>query len=139
MNNCIFCKISKKEIQAYIIKESDNFLTFLDINPHAPGHSLLIPKKHYENFKDLDINLGNEFIQIIKETMQLLSKVFQTSDFTLGINEGHLAGQAINHFHLHILPRFKDDKGGSIHSVVNNKPQESIEEIYQKIKNESKS
>ena len=136
MNNCLFCKIAIKEVKSYIINESDNFLVFLDIHPHSPGHSLVIPKNHFSNFKELPEEHGQEFIKITKETMIKLSKTLVTDSFTLGINEGSLAGQAILHLHLHIIPRFKDDGGGSIHSVVYNQPQESVEEIYQKIINQ---
>ncbi len=139
MNECIFCKIAQKEIQAYIIKESDRFLAFLDIHPHAPGHTLIIPKEHFVDLLELPEDYGNEFIEISKETAILLSKTFQTNSFTIGINNGPLAGQAVLHLHLHIIPRFKNDGGGSIHSVVFNKPENSLEEIYQKIKNASQS
>jgi len=137
MIDCIFCKIAQKEIQSYLIEESKNFISFLDIKPHSPGHSLVIPKIHFSNLKELEDNLSFEFIKIIKDTMTKLSKALKTDNFTLGINEGKLAGQAIFHLHFHIIPRFENDKGGSIHSVVVNKPAESIEEIYQKIKNAS--
>jgi len=137
MNGCIFCKIIQKEVSAYVVNESENFLSFLDVHPHAPGHTLVVPKFHFQNFKELSEDLGIEFIKIVKETMKLLSQALKTNDFTLGINEGSLAGQAVLHMHLHILPRFKDDKGGSIHSVVFNQPKESLEEIYKKIKNAS--
>ncbi len=137
MNECIFCKIAKKEVQSYIVNESENFLAFLDIHPHAPGHTLLIPKEHFENFKEMKEELGNEFVKMTKETIFLLSRALETRDFTLGINEGPLAGQAVLHLHLHILPRFENDRGGSIHSVVFNQPKESLAEIYQKIKNAS--
>jgi histidine triad (HIT) family protein len=135
MNNCLFCKIARKELPAKIVNESDNFIAFLDIHPHAPGHILVIPKKHFANLEEFELDLSYEFIKIIKETMQLLTKALETKDFTLGINEGSLAGQAVLHLHFHILPRFKNDKGGSIHSVVFNQPKESLDEIYQKIQN----
>jgi histidine triad (HIT) family protein len=139
MKDCIFCKIAKKEINAYVVQESENFLSFLDIHPHAPGHTLVIPKDHYERFLDLPENFGEEFIKIVKETALLLSKALKTKDFTFGINEGPYAGQAVNHMHFHIMPRFKNDGGGSIHSVVFNQPKESLEEIYQKLKDASQS
>jgi histidine triad (HIT) family protein len=139
MKDCIFCKIAKKEVNAYIVQESENFLVFLDIHPHAPGHTLVIPKDHYERFLDLPENLGEEFIKIVKESSLLISKALKTKDFTFGINEGSYAGQAIGHLHLHIIPRFKNDGGGSIHSVVFNQPKESLEEIYRKLKDESQS
>jgi histidine triad (HIT) family protein len=134
MKDCIFCKIAKKEVNAYLVQESENFLAFLDIHPHAPGHTLVIPKDHYERFLDLPENLGEEFIKIIKETALLLSRALKTKDFTFGINEGPYAGQAVSHLHLHIMPRFKNDGGGSIHSVVFNQPKESLEEIYSRIR-----
>jgi histidine triad (HIT) family protein len=135
MNNCLFCKIAQKELPVKIVNESDNFIAFLDIHPHAPGHILVMPKKHFANLEEFELELSYEFIKIIKETMQLLTKALETKDFTLGINEGSLAGQAVLHLHFHILPRFKNDKGGSIHSVVFNQPKESLDEIYQKIQN----
>ncbi len=139
MDDCIFCRIAKKEIEAYIIKESDKFLAFLDIHPHSPGHSLVISKEHFVNLLELPDNYGNEFLQVVKEVSTLLGKAFETDSLTIGINNGVLAGQAVLHLHLHLIPRFKNDGGGSIHSVVFNKPKESLEEIYLKIKNASQS
>ena len=137
--NCILCKVANKEIKSYVVCESGQFVSVLDIHPHAPGHSLVIPKNHIENFVDLPENLHHEFIQVIKETLITLSKALNTTDFTLGINEGPLAGRAIPHLHFHILPRFPNDGGGSIHTVVKNIPEGSLEEIYQKIINVRKS
>jgi histidine triad (HIT) family protein len=122
-----------------LFKNQKIFLAFLDIHPHAPAHTLVIPKDHYERFLDLPENLGEEFIKIVKETALLISKALKTKDFTFGINEGPYAGQAVDHLHLHIMPRFKNDGGGSIHSVVFNQPKEPLEEIYQKLKDESQS
>lgn len=140
MSDCIFCKIAQKEISSYIIDESSNFLVFLDIHPHSPGHSLVIPKNHYEKFEDLPVELGKEFLDITIRSVLLLKKALNTSDFNLGINNGPLAGQAIKHAHFHIIPRFPNDKGGSMHSIVYNPPQEDLSVIYNKImkiKNES--
>lgn len=135
MNTCIFCQIVKKEISAYIINESDNFLSFLDIYPHAPGHTLVIPKNHYSNFKELPPQLGEEFLKFCQEIILILTKALDTDNFTLGINEGRIAGQVIPHFHFHFIPRFSDDGGGSIHAVVFNNQNLSLEEVFQKIKN----
>jgi histidine triad (HIT) family protein len=137
MENCVFCKISSKEIKSYILEETDNFLSFLDIKPHSKGHTLVIPKKHFCNFEELPDNLGNELVNIIKKIIILLAEKLNTKDFTIGINEGKLAGRLIDHLHIHIIPRFKNDGGGSMHSIVYNPPNESLEEIYKLIKNES--
>jgi histidine triad (HIT) family protein len=137
MNTCIFCQIVKKEISAYVVSESKNFIAFLDIYPHAPGHTILIPKDHYGSFKELPSSLGEEFLKIAQETMMILSRSLGNEDFTLGINEGKLAGQVIPHFHFHLIPRFVNDGGGSIHAVVFNPQNLSLEEVYKKIKNAS--
>lgn len=135
MKACIFCQIAEKKIKAQVINESKNFLVFLDIHPHSPGHSLVIPKLHFSNFQELPDEYSQEFIKITKETMLKLKQALGTDNFTLGINEGPLAGQAVLHLHLHIMPRFKNDGGGSIHSVVFNQPKEPVEKIYRKIIN----
>lgn len=135
MNNCVFCKIIKKEISAKIIYEDENSLSFLDINPHSPGHTVVIPKKHVTTILDLGDDDELKLFTGLKESIILIDKSLKPDGFTIGINHGRAAGQAIEHLHIHILPRFWSDGGGSIHSVVLNKPKESLDEIYNKIKN----
>ena len=137
MENCIFCKIASKNLESYIIEENNSFVAVLDINPHSPGHTLILPKEHIVNFIDFPLEKSVDLIDIMKKTIKILISKLKTQDFTIGINEGRLAGRAIDHLHIHIIPRFENDKGGSIHSVVFNPPKESLEEIYKKIKNES--
>lgn len=137
MENCIFCKIASKNLESYIIEENNSFVAVLDINPHSPGHTLILPKEHIVNFIDFPLEKSIDLIDIMKKTIKILISKLKTQDFTIGINEGRLAGRAIDHLHIHIIPRFENDKGGSIHSVVFNPPKESLEEIYKKIKNES--
>lgn len=133
MQDCIFCKISAKKVPALTLLESENFVSMLDIHPHAPGHSIVITKDHIANFIDLPLALAEEFVKIAQDTMRLLTRGLKTSHFTIGVNEGSLAGRAIDHLHLHILPRFKGDNGGSIHTVVMNTSTESVEAIYKKL------
>ncbi|GIW65262.1 MAG: HIT family protein [Candidatus Parcubacteria bacterium] len=135
MSDCVFCKIANKEIEAKIIYKNKSAIAFLDINPHAPAHTVVIPKNHFENILDLNDDNILQLFSALKETAALLKKTINPDGFTIGINHGRVAGQAINHLHIHIMPRFLNDGGGSIHSVVLNKPKESIEEIYNKIKN----
>ncbi len=128
--DCLFCKIGTKEISAKIVEESKFFLGFLDINPCSAGHSVVIPKNHYENFLELPKSFGDEFVEICQKVVKKLTDGLKTAHFTIGINEGKLAGRAIDHLHLHIIPRFEGDKGGSIHSVVRNKIDKTIDEVY---------
>lgn len=134
MMDCIFCKIINKEIDSKIIYEDNQNLAFLDIHPHAPGHTVVIPKKHTKTILELDASEIKDLFMTLKNTLEIIQKALNPDGFTIGINHGESAGQAIPHLHIHLIPRFKNDGGGSIHSVVLNKPKESIEEIYNKIK-----
>lgn len=135
MKDCIFCKIIKGEISAKIIYEDKSSLSFLDINPHSPAHTIVIPKKHVATILDLDDDNEVKLFTAVKKSVNLINESLRPDGFTIGINHGQAAGQAIEHLHVHILPRFFNDGGGSIHSIVLNKPKESLEEIYHKIKN----
>jgi len=107
---CVFCKIARREIPAEILVESENFLSFPDANPKTEGHSLVIPKEHYENLLEIPDDLLGEYLNIIKKTADKLMKEKNTQGFNLVMNNGGVAGQVIKHAHLHILPRRKGDK-----------------------------
>jgi len=134
MSECLFCKIVNKEIEAKVIYEDENNLAFLDVYPHAPGHTVLIPKKHYYDILELEDNEIASLFVALKKTLALIQNAINPDGFTIGINHKEAAGQVIPHLHIHLIPRFKNDGGGSIHSVVLNKQKESIDEIYNKIK-----
>ena len=133
MDTCLFCKIGKKDIEAKMIAESENFFCFLDIHPLVPGHTVVVPKEHIENFAELPLDLSRELIDVMQQSMHKLSRALETKDFTLGVNEGPLAGRVVHHLHVHIMPRFEKDNGGSIHSVVLYENGESLDSIYNKI------
>ncbi len=135
MVDCLFCKIGSKEIPAEVVYEDDATLAFLDINPLAPGHTMIIPKKHSENILDLPQELVGPVFASVKKMTLILNKVLMPDGFTIGINHGRVSGQAIDHLHIHIIPRFKGDGGTSLHSIVHNPPKETLEEIKSKILN----
>jgi histidine triad (HIT) family protein len=134
MSECLFCKIVNKEIESKIVYEDEDSMAFLDIYPHAPGHTVLIPKKHRYEILELEEYEASKLFLALKKTLALIQNAIKPDGFTIGINHGETAGQVIPHLHIHLIPRFKEDGGGSIHSVVLNKPKESIDEIYNKIK-----
>ena len=133
MEDCIFCKIVRKEIPSEIIYEDDSAIGVLDINPIAPGHTFILPKKHSETILDTDdADVGPLFISV-KRVTELLDAAFHPDGFTIGVNHGKWAGQAIDHLHIHVIPRWKTDGGSSIHGLVSNPPKESLTEIKKKI------
>lgn len=102
--NCIFCKIITKEIPAHIIYEDDNFLAFLDIRPLSPGHTLVIPKKHYRWVWDMPAdnssaqNLGNYFTVVAK-----IAKAQQKA-FNQEMIVSKIIGEEVPHAHIWIYP-----------------------------------
>ena len=114
-----------------MIYEDESSLGLLDINPIAPGHSLVISKVHAENVLGLpDDQIGGVFTAV-KKVSEMLEKSLHPDGFTYGINDR--IGQTIGHLHILIIPRYRGDGGASVHQVVSNPPKESLEEIKEKI------
>ncbi len=136
--DCVFCKIANGELDCEKIYETDRVMSFLDINPRAPGHSLVIPKEHVERLTELDDSLVEEVFIVVKKVEKILENSIKPNAFTVGINDGKSAGQEIPHLHVNIIPRFEGDQGKPIHAVVNNPPKKEISEIAKKIRNKAK-
>ena len=133
MADCVFCKIANKVFSSEVVYEDDAALAVLDIHPIAPGHTMILPKVHAENILDLpDAAVGPLFLAV-KRVTERLNAAFHPDGFTIGINHGKWAGQAVDHLHIHVIPRWKTDGGKSIHSVVTNPPAESLTDIRKKI------
>jgi len=107
--DCIFCKIARKEIKAKIVDEDDNFIAIYDIKPVADGHVLIIPKKHCKTILDLPDSLGNELLGFIKKVSLRLAKDGKAEGFNVVMNNFPEAGQVVMHAHIHIIPRKKND------------------------------
>lgn len=134
MDECIFCRIARKEVSAEKILETDLAISFMDIVPKAPGHSLVIPKRHAEKLSELDDESVAEVARMTKEVVKALEKALKPDAFTIGINDGKVAGQEVPHLHVNIIPRFKGDGGKSIHSVVYNPIKEEISKTAERIR-----
>lgn len=109
MQDCIFCKIIRGEIPSHKIYEDESVLVFLDINPINPGHTLVIPKRHYENILDTPPDILCKLITTIQTVAPAVLVAVGTDSFHLDINNGATAGQVVFHTHFHIMPRFIDD------------------------------
>ena len=109
MEECLFCKIIKGEIQSFKIFENDLVFSFLDINPLTKGHALVIPKKHYENIFDIPEDELKEIISVAKKLAGMIKEKLNADGVNLMNASGEAAEQSVNHFHLHIIPRYKND------------------------------
>lgn len=110
MEECVFCKIAKGEIDSKKIYENDNFFSIPDANQKIEGHSLVISKKHFENILDLPSDLGNDLMDCVKETSVKIMKEQEAEGLNIVQNNFGVAGQVVKHIHFHLLPRKKDDK-----------------------------
>lgn len=107
--DCIFCKIIDGEIPSYKVYENENILAFLDITPKTYGHTLVIPKKHYQDLLALnncEINYLNEVIKVAK----LMEEKLEYAGINLVNNCGKVAGQEVFHVHFHLIPQYEDEK-----------------------------
>jgi len=107
--NCIFCKIVKKEIPAKIVFEDDVCLTILDINPATKGHLLLMPKEHYMMMPMVPDEVLGHLSVISKYLSDLLKETFSCLDVTVFMANGAAAGQQSQHFMIHVIPRYEND------------------------------
>ena len=117
--DCIFCKIIKGEIPSYKVYEDDNVMAFLDINPTTCGHTLVIPKEHTLDIRTANNETLNNMLKVIKKLSKEYEKKLGIDGFSLCQNNG--ISQEVKHFHIHLIPRYK------------NKNDLSIEEVYKKI------
>lgn len=110
MEDTIFMKIVRREIPAEIVYEDADTLAFLDIKPIAPGHTLVIPKKSFQNIFDVD----DETLAFVMRTVRKISPAVRDAVDARGVhinsNHGEAAGQVVNHLHIHIIPRHSRDE-----------------------------
>jgi histidine triad (HIT) family protein len=107
---CKFCKIARKELPASSIYEDERTLAFLDTRPMSEGHTLVIPKKHYETIFDVpDEELGYLF-KIVKKVASAVKKGVNAEGITIGQHNGRAAGQAVFHLHVHVIPRYEGQR-----------------------------
>ena len=132
MNDCIFCKIGKGEIPSYKVYEDENILAFLDIHPCSKGHTVVIPKNHFGEVKEVDAGSWSALMTGLKKAVEKVDKVLQPAGMNIGINNRKGAGQAVPHLHWHIIPRYTGDGGGSMHSIVRQKETTDVGELAKK-------
>lgn len=104
MSNCIFCKIANKEIPSEIIYEDDLILAFNDLEPQAPAHLLVIPKKHIPSLNEIDKEDSHIISHVFKVIPEIAEKKgIKESGYRVINNCGENGGQTVNHIHFHVL------------------------------------
>lgn len=127
-SNCIFCKIANGEISSTTLYEDKDFRVILDLGPATRGHALLIPKEHYKDLFDLDDETGAKVLLKAKRIASRIKTALGADGFNLVQNNGEAAGQTVFHFHMHLIPRYRDDHAG-IHWKPGKTTPEEMEEV----------
>jgi len=130
--DCIFCKIARHEVPASIIYESESIIAFLDINPVNPGHALVLPKQHFSNLLDMPESLASELVAVMKKIGYAQLKALNAEGFNILMNNMPVAGQLIQHAHIHVIPRYAND--GLKHWKGKPYEEGKAEEIARKLK-----
>jgi len=129
MANDIFSKIVRGELSAHKVYEDNHALAFLDINPLAKGHSLVIPKVHAETIFEFNEQLIHDFLFAVKMTMERINEVLHPDGFNVGWNHGAAGGQEVPYLHVHVIPRWEGDGGGNIHSIIQNPGEMAVDDV----------
>lgn len=133
--DCIFCKIVDGTIPARIIFQSDKSLAFLDAFPLTNGHSLVIPKKHYEKVQQMPPDENSDLFRLVHKVTEKIEVL--TNAELIAVHNGKESGQEIPHVHVHIIPRNARDGADAVHSMFRNRPKLSdkeFDDILTKIK-----
>ena len=107
--NCIFCKIAAGEIPSATIYEDDDFRVILDIEPASKGHALILPKEHYANLYELPDELAAKALVVAKKVITKMTDIVGCDGYNVLQNNGEVAGQTVFHYHMHLIPRYKED------------------------------
>lgn len=127
-DDCIFCKIANGEIPSKTIYEDEEFRVILDLGPATKGHALILPKDHFANLYELPDETAANVMKLAKKMAAQMTEKLGCDGFNLVQNNGETAGQTVFHFHLHLIPRYKND-GQKIGWNPGSPSQEELEEI----------
>ena len=122
MDDCLFCKIIKSEIPSSKVYEDDDVVAFLDISQATKGHTLVVPKKHYDNFLTTPKEVMHKVMDVAQRIGQAQIMMLGAKGVNILSNVNKEAGQSIIHFHVHVIPRYVSNEGFQI-SMKNNADQ----------------
>ena len=108
-DDCIFCKLANGDIPTNIVYEDDTFTVIMDASPATKGHCLILPKDHYANIYELDEEVAGKAFKLAKKLATVMTEKLDCDGFNIVQNNGETAGQTVFHFHMHLIPRYKDD------------------------------
>ena len=133
VKECIFCKIAGGEIPSSTVYEDEDFRVILDLGPATKGHALILPKHHYANLYEIPEEMAAYAMVLAKRMAAAMTEALGCDGYNIVQNNGEAAGQTVFHYHVHMIPRHKDDKvglGWTMHELT----EEEKEDVLSKIK-----
>jgi histidine triad (HIT) family protein len=127
--DCPFCGIVAGEIPGRIVTENDDVTAFLDANPLASGHTLVVPNDHHERLDEIPTDLASEVFATLHRLTPVVESAVDADGTNVAFNNGPAAGQEVPHVHGHIIPRFADDGGAPIHVIAGDRPDLADDEL----------
>lgn len=135
-DSCLFCQIVAGEIPGRFVYEDEATLAFLDVNPLAPGHTLVVPKAHTERVNDLAPDEAADLFRAVATVVPAIEDAVDAPASTIAINNGEESGQEVPHLHVHVVPRKEGDGAGPIHALFRDLPnldESDMDEIEESI------
>lgn len=134
--DCIFCKIGAGEIPCHKVYENQSVIAFLDINPVSEGHTLVVPKEHFERFDECSAEVIAAIGPVISKVSSAVAAAAGADGYNLLCNNGIAAGQLVGHVHFHIIPRNSGDgilKGWPAAGYEDGRAETVLENIVQQL------
>lgn len=134
-SNCIFCKLANGDIPTNTLYEDEYFRVILDADPVSKGHALILPKNHYKDIYELGDVESEKIILLAKKMAIKITDKLKADGFNILQNSKEIAGQSVFHFHMHLIPRYKDAKNnkGLFEFKTLSLSEDEIKEIFKKI------
>jgi histidine triad (HIT) family protein len=126
---CIFCRIVAGEVAAEVVTREPEVVAFLDVQPLADGHVLVVPRAHVPRLEDLEPAAAAALFRAVTRLARPVRDALGATGTTIGINNGEATGQTIAHVHVHIVPRHPGDGAGSIHTIFRRGARRPLAEV----------
>jgi histidine triad (HIT) family protein len=120
-SQCLFCGIVAGKIPAKKVYEDEHAIGFLDINPRNPGHTLVIPKKHFETILDMPEKDAGRLFESVRKVSALVQAGTSSQGLSIGQSNGQAAGQVVRHVHFHVIPRFANEGPVGLEGALSSK------------------
>lgn len=121
MEQCLFCGIIAGKIPCKKVYEDGHAFAFLDINPKNPGHTLVIPKKHFDTIMEMSEKEAGSLFESVRKIAGMVMSGTNSQGISIGQSNGHAAGQLVRHVHFHVIPRFENEGPVGLEGILPSK------------------